>query len=148
MKNFSKQNGFYLASEVENAQWKKDHTLVCPICGKTFIGYGNNPYPVAMDGLCCDDCNQLYVIAMRMLLDRASGYIDDSINEMMRMKGDETLFGIRNEIEIEGYPVTVQTIYMNGRIQMVCITDHPLRKQIEDTFNNYIEYQYNTKNVA
>ena len=33
MKNFNKQNGFYLASEVENAQWEKDHTLVCPICG-------------------------------------------------------------------------------------------------------------------
>ena len=145
---FKKENCIYLASEVENAQWEKDHTLVCPICRKTYVGYGNNPYPIAKDGRCCDDCNQLYVITMRMLLDRASGYIDDSINEMMMLKGDKTLFGIRNEIEIDGYPVTVQTIYMNGRIQMVCITDHPSGKQIQDTFNNYIEYQYNTKNVA
>ena len=145
MTHLTKQNGIYLASEVEKAQWEKDHTLVCPICGKTFIGYGNNPYPVAKDGRCCDECNITSVIPMRLLLDRATGYIDDTICEMMLMKGDKTIFGIENEIEIKGYPVTVQTIYRNGRIQMVCLTDHPSRKQIQDTFNNYIEYQYNTK---
>ena len=41
MKNITNQNGIYLASEVEKAQWEKDHTLVCPICGKTFIGWKN-----------------------------------------------------------------------------------------------------------
>jgi hypothetical protein len=148
MEKVTKQNGIYLATEAEKAQWEKDHTLVCPICGKTFIGYGNNPYPVANDGRCCDDCNHLSVIPMRLLLDRATGYIDDSICEMMLMKGNQTLFGIQNEIKIEGYPIAVQTIYNNGKIQMVCITDHPSGKQIQDTFNNYIEYQYNTKNVA
>ncbi len=29
----------------------------CVICGKKFEGWGNNPYPLAKEGLCCDECN-------------------------------------------------------------------------------------------
>lgn len=68
MKDFKNENCICLTSEVENAQLKKDNTQVCHICGKTFIGYGNNPYPVAKDGLCCDDCNEV-VVCMRLWLD-------------------------------------------------------------------------------
>lgn len=68
MKDFKNENCICLTSEVKNAQLKKDHTQVCHICGKTFIGYGNNPYPVAKDGLCCDDCNEV-VVCMRLWLD-------------------------------------------------------------------------------
>lgn len=38
----------------------------CVICGKTFIGYGNNTFPVKDDGVCCDDCNAKHVIFARM----------------------------------------------------------------------------------
>ena len=38
----------------------------CCICGKEFEGYGNNPYPVAEDGVCCDDCNMDKVIPARI----------------------------------------------------------------------------------
>ena len=38
----------------------------CCICGKEFEGYGNNPYPVAEDGVCCDDCNMNKVIPARI----------------------------------------------------------------------------------
>lgn len=41
----------------------------CCICGKEFVGYGNNPEPL-MDfdeGRCCDDCNHNYVIQYRMI---------------------------------------------------------------------------------
>lgn len=37
----------------------KEH--VCCICGKTFVGYGNNPYPIKNEGRCCDSCNQLVI---------------------------------------------------------------------------------------
>ena len=83
MRNSIKQNGIYLASEVENAQWEKDHTLVCPICGNTFIGYGNNPYPVAKDGLCCDDCN-LWVILMRIWLDSNHDLLKGMVDKLHR----------------------------------------------------------------
>lgn len=40
----------------------------CCICGKSFIGYGNNPAPVKSEGVCCDDCNRLVVIPKRFSL--------------------------------------------------------------------------------
>lgn len=39
----------------------------CCICGKEFIGYGNNPYPIRSVGECCDSCN-IEVIKERMRL--------------------------------------------------------------------------------
>ena len=38
----------------------------CCICGKDFIGFGNNPYPVKDKGTCCDQCNSEVVIPKRL----------------------------------------------------------------------------------
>lgn len=40
----------------------------CCICGRTFIGYGNNPYPVKDNGRCCDVCNYDKVLPSRLKL--------------------------------------------------------------------------------
>lgn len=40
---------------------------VCVICGEEFEGYGNNAEPYA-EGICCDECNALYVIPARINL--------------------------------------------------------------------------------
>lgn len=40
----------------------------CCICGKEFEGWGNNPWPVKSEGLCCDDCNMEYVIPKRIII--------------------------------------------------------------------------------
>lgn len=42
--------------------------MKCCICGKSFKGYGNNPYPVDMhpDHKCCDQCNATVVIPARL----------------------------------------------------------------------------------
>lgn len=40
----------------------------CCICGKFFIGWGNNPWPVKDDGVCCDGCNMMYVVPKRIEL--------------------------------------------------------------------------------
>lgn len=37
----------------------------CSICGNRYVGFGNNARPIN-SGRCCDDCNALYVLPMRM----------------------------------------------------------------------------------
>lgn len=38
----------------------------CSICGAKFTEYGNNPAPFG-EGRCCDDCNWLLVVPVRIL---------------------------------------------------------------------------------
>lgn len=42
---------------------------VCCICGKSFYGWGNDPYPVVMDEdkVCCDDCDKSAVLSARIV---------------------------------------------------------------------------------
>lgn len=44
----------------------KQKSFTCCICGKTFHGWGNNPWPILEDGECCDKCNEK-VVAYRIL---------------------------------------------------------------------------------
>lgn len=48
----------------------------CSICGRTYIGYGNNASPYA--GRCCDECNTTVVVPTRMFMLRTpkKGIID------------------------------------------------------------------------
>ena len=53
-------------------------THKCCICGKNFVGWGNNPWgALDKDGnvvewgendVCCDECNSTYVLSGRMYL--------------------------------------------------------------------------------
>ena len=38
----------------------------CVLCGKKFTEWGNDPWPLAEDGWCCDQCNALKVIPARL----------------------------------------------------------------------------------
>lgn len=40
-----------------------DDTKTCVLCGRTFDGWGNDPYPLASHGECCDECNSKVVEA-------------------------------------------------------------------------------------
>lgn len=44
----------------------------CCICGKKFIGWGNNPYPLCdkddYESRCCDECNDNHVIPARLAI--------------------------------------------------------------------------------
>ena len=42
-----------------------DDVKICCICGKNYIGYGNNAEPVA-EGRCCDRCNDTVVFLARI----------------------------------------------------------------------------------
>ena len=41
---------------------------ICCICGKPYIGWGNNPWPIVDDeeARCCDDCNSEKVVPARL----------------------------------------------------------------------------------
>lgn len=41
--------------------------MKCCLCGKEFEGYGNNPWPIAEEGECCDECNNTKVIWARLV---------------------------------------------------------------------------------
>jgi len=41
--------------------------MKCVICGKEIKDkFGHNPYPIAMEGRCCSDCNYSLVIPARL----------------------------------------------------------------------------------
>ena len=46
-----------------------DDIKFCCICGESFEGYGNNAHPLTR-GVCCDACNNAYVIPHRIYLTR------------------------------------------------------------------------------
>ena len=58
----------------------------CPLCGKSFIGFGNNPEPLAKyENRCCDDCNNRFVIPARIC--------------SISMNGKERLKEIKKEVK-------------------------------------------------
>lgn len=46
----------------------KMNKYTCCLCGKTFLGYGNNPSPLNNEkgARCCDDCNDFRVVPARI----------------------------------------------------------------------------------
>lgn len=40
---------------------------VCCLCGNEIYGWGNNPWPLAQAGECCDSCNEKKVIPARLI---------------------------------------------------------------------------------
>ena len=67
-RNTSRQEtkGLYLRSNEE----RKDNQLPehkCPLCGKKFRGYGNNPRPLDFKGRVCNECNMTVIIPMRVM---------------------------------------------------------------------------------
>lgn len=46
-------------------------TKTCCICRKEFTEYGNNPEPFdGKIGTCCDDCNNYFVVPVRLMFGR------------------------------------------------------------------------------
>ena len=135
MKDFKNENCICLTSKVENAQLKKDHTQVCPICGKTFNGYGNNPYPIAKDGLCCDDCN-MWVIVMRCWLysnhDWLKGLVDGLPLNEIAVTGHSYING-----ESVAFTFYKDELTKNLDVVVVC-DDECIEKVVEGALQNWI----------
>ena len=45
---------------------KEPKNTECCICGQNCDGWGNNPWPVKMDGECCNACNVQVVLQARL----------------------------------------------------------------------------------
>lgn len=47
----------------------REKVFKCCLCGESFTGYGNNPYPVDKNSehRCCDVCNVTKVLPARVL---------------------------------------------------------------------------------
>ena len=45
-----------------------DNSQVCVLCKESFVGWGNNPEPLAKyeEGVCCDQCDMDKVIPKRI----------------------------------------------------------------------------------
>lgn len=59
---------FFGLNEKDVEWYELELEQTCCICGKTFTGYGNNPYPVKDSGRCCDVCNYEKVLPSRLKL--------------------------------------------------------------------------------
>lgn len=42
--------------------------MKCVICGKSISGFGNDPWPIKMEGECCKECNMDVVLPARILM--------------------------------------------------------------------------------
>lgn len=76
----------------------------CVICGEEFEGYGNNAAPYA-EGICCDECNALYVIPARIeLMQKGKGATAEpieaeSVNEDLEEEPAEAPAEVSNNNE-------------------------------------------------
>lgn len=45
-----------------------ENSFICCFCGKTFIGWGNDPWPInkSKNAECCDECNTHFVLPARL----------------------------------------------------------------------------------
>ena len=50
---------------------KKTPVVRCCLCGAKLEGRGNNPAPLAAEGVCCDECNAAKVLPARMAAAKA-----------------------------------------------------------------------------
>lgn len=52
-----------------NSVEPEEEVKICPLCGKPYKGWGNNPYPLNV-GRVCDKCNLNVIIPMRIIMNR------------------------------------------------------------------------------
>ena len=113
-----------------------DDVFVCPICGGTFKGFGNNPYPIA-EGRCCNECNGT-VIMMRLMLSSMEKEIDKSVKSISR---NSPISGFVCEKFVMG-------VFRNrlNKLEVVVLSNgYQYENEVRCTIQNYIDDNYNNK---
>lgn len=54
------------AKAMESGKYNSHVSFVCVLCKESFVGWGNNPDPLAKEGVCCDQCDMDKVIPKRI----------------------------------------------------------------------------------
>ncbi len=69
-KKSKKTTGLKSENQVINLNSVKfeEEVKICPLCGKPYTGWGNNPSPLEMD-MVCDECNLNVIIPLRFGID-------------------------------------------------------------------------------
>ena len=124
---FLTNNRISLTSVVKSAQWKKGHTLICPICGKTFIDYGVNPYPIMGDGRCCDDCRPM-VIIMEHWLDRNRDELKGMVDKLS--SDHPTALCDCYHINGESVAFTFYKDVLTKKLEVVAVCDDECREKV------------------
>lgn len=113
-----------------------DDVFVCPICGRTFKGFGNNPYPIA-EGRCCNECNGT-VIMMRLMLSSMDKEIDKSVKSISR---NNPISGFVCEKFVMG-------VFRNrlNKLEVVVLSNgYQYENEVRSTIQNYIDDNHNNK---
>lgn len=78
----------------------EEKVKICPLCGKPYKGWGNNPYPLEMD-MVCDDCNMNVIIPLGFGIDIKSFRKVKKFNcPIILGYSSKYLCGIKQEINI------------------------------------------------
>jgi hypothetical protein len=100
-----------------------DHSRVVPrccLCGEDFLEYGNNPEPFCAgmdDPRCCDDCNDRFVVPVRMILGR--GYDDAEVLGLLHhiaMRG-KTMVKVREVARNHGQERMVEELFKDEALK-------------------------------
>ena len=113
-----------------------ENVFVCPICGRTFKGFGNNPYPIA-EGRCCNECNGT-VIMMRLMLSSLEKEIDKSVKSISR---NSPISGFVCEKFVMG-------VFRNrlNKLEVVVLSNgYQYENEVRSTIQNYIDDNHNNK---
>ena len=110
---------------------EKKGTGTCRMCGKH---YENNAYPVAKDGLCCDDCN-MWVIVMRCWLGSNHDWLKDLIDRLLRNRINTGLSCINGE----NVAFTFYKDDLTKKLDVVVVCDDEcIEEVVEGALRNWI----------
>lgn len=80
-------------------------SYICVICGNKQEGFGNNPWPVAEKGRCCDFCNMTKVIPARFEL---------ANEQKAKVKNEEVYIHTDDEQGVPGEITNIQVVGEEG----------------------------------
>lgn len=92
--------------------------MKCSICGKSFKGYGNNPYPFIGD-YCCDECNGKLVVPMRILLNSKTSAVLITPREIKAVKPKGRYFELKELQDLVGGYIELAQRAVDGFITIV-----------------------------
>lgn len=110
---------------------------VCPICGKTYVGYGNNAYPLAQ-GRCCDECNAKVIEKRKDYL-----FAGGILNPMVENLKDDNNCAWISECEVNGVPVNIELVKYYGKHMCYVYTKHEKGFNWFKLFNEYLDFAIN-----
>lgn len=121
----------------------EDREYDCVLCGKHFTGWGNDPWPVAEDGRCCDKCNMEKVLPARINLMKS--HKNESLEERVITPTD-TLEGVKKDFIEDETNEFVRSFYTGGDHYVVYRSDKGLYTLIRSLPLDDFEIVFQTSN--